>query len=192
MSINFEYKISIINEKQFHKIDYQITGLAYQIHNELGRLWSEKIYQHELANRCRSAGYANVKIEAPISVSHKDFYKKYYVDLLVEDSIVYELKTANRLTSEHEKQTLNYLFLLGLHHGKLINFKPKSVQKRFVSTTLSQQDRYDFLINNDYWFDLDEDSLWLKELMIELIRDWGAFLELNLFLSPLNINSLPR
>lgn len=181
MAIKIEREINRINEQQFHQIDYHITGLAYAIHNEIGRLWSEKIYQNELANRCREAGFSNVETEEVIIVSHKDFCKKYYIDLLIEDSIIYELKTVSRLTSEHDKQTLNYLFLLGLQHGKLINFRPSSVQKRFVSTTLRPQDRYDFVVYDNHWFDLDEDSLWLKELMTQLLNDWGAYLETNLF-----------
>lgn len=181
MVIKIEREIKRIDEQTFHQIDYRITGLAYAIHNELGRLWSEKIYQNELANRCRQAGFANVVTEEVLIVSHKDFCKKYFIDLLIEDSIIYELKTVSRLTSDHEKQTLNYLFLLGLQHGKLINFRPPSVQKRFVSTTLRPEERYDFVIYDNHWSNLDAESLWLKDLIIELLRDWGAYLETNLF-----------
>ncbi|MCH7673997.1 GxxExxY protein, partial [candidate division KSB1 bacterium] len=93
----------------------------------------------------------------------------------------YELKTVGKLNSEHEKQTLNYLLLLGLQHGKLINFRPASVQKRFVSTTLLPNDRYDLTIDDRQWFELDEDSMLLKELIMELLTDWGAYLETSLF-----------
>lgn len=162
MSIEIEGEIKRIDEQEFYEIDYQVTGLAYAIHNEIGRLWDEKIYQNELANRCRAAGLGNVKTEVPISVLYKDFCKEYYVDLLVNDSIIYELKTVGKLNSEHEKQTLNYLLLLGLQHGKLINFRPASVQKRFVSTTLLPKDRYDFTVHDRQWFELDEDGCCLK------------------------------
>ncbi|MDZ7262423.1 MAG: GxxExxY protein, partial [candidate division KSB1 bacterium] len=154
-----EREIKGIGEQEFYEIDYQITGFAYAIHNEIGRLWSEKIYQNELANRCHKAGFKNVETEVPLFVSHEDFYKNYYIDLLIEDSIIYELKTVSRLTSEHDKQVLNYLLLLGLQHGKLINFRPASVQKRFVSTTLCPEDRYSFVLEDRHWFDLEEDSV---------------------------------
>lgn len=181
MAIKIEHTINKIDEQEFHQIDYQVTGFAYAIHNEIGRLWNEKIYQNELANRCRDAGFANVETEVPLIVSYKDFSKEYYVDLLVQDSIIYELKAVSRLNPEHDKQTLNYLLLLGLLHGKLINFRPVSVQKRFVSTILLPKDRYDVVFDDRKWLELDEDSIRLKELIVKLLLDWGAYLETNLF-----------
>jgi hypothetical protein len=71
--------------------------------------------------------------------------------------------------------------LLGLQHGKLINFRPVSVEKRFVSTTLFPEDRYDLVFDDKQWHDLDQESIWLKELIVELLTDWGAYLETNLF-----------
>jgi len=181
MSIEFNKNIHKISEKQFHEIDYQITGLAFQVHNDLGHLYNEKIYQHELANRCHKAGFNNVQMEVPIVVSHKDFTKKYYVDLLIDNSVIYELKAANSLTSSHEKQIINYLMLLELHHGQLINFKTMSIKKRFISTSIDKTDRYNFDINYTYWLDLDSDAIWFKKMMNDLIKDWGVFLDLNLF-----------
>jgi GxxExxY protein len=136
MPIEIKRNIKRISEQEFRKIDYEITGLAFEIHNEFGRLWNEKIYQNELANRCREAGFTNVETEVPVIVTHKDFRKEYSIDLLLQDSIPYALKTVAKLNPEHDKQALNYLFLLGLQHGKLINFRPVSVEKRFVSTPL--------------------------------------------------------
>ena len=181
MAIQIKRNIKRIDEQTFHEIDYQITGFVFEIHNECGRLWREEIYQNELANRCRKAGLANVEIEVPVIVSYKDFCKEYFVDLFVQDSIIYELKTVSILNPEHEKQTLNYMLLLGLQHGKLINFRPVSVQKRFISTTLLPKDRYDVVFKDRHWLRLDEDSIWLKELVIALLQDWGAYLETNLF-----------
>ena len=77
MPIEIKHDIKRIAEQAFHEIDYQVTGFAFAIHNEFGRLWSEKIYQNELANRCREAGFTNVETEVPLFVSHKDFCKEY-------------------------------------------------------------------------------------------------------------------
>lgn len=181
MAINTKHRIKRISAQEFHEIDYQVTGFAFDIHNEIGRLWSEQIYRNELANRCRKAGLGGVEIEVPVIVSYRDFFKEYFIDLLVQDSIVYELKTANRLNSEHEKQALHYLFLLGLQYGKMINFRPPSVEKHFVSTSMFPEDRHDVVFDDKLWRELDEDSNWLKELIVELTKDWGAFLETSLF-----------
>ncbi|MFQ6112952.1 MAG: GxxExxY protein [bacterium] len=181
MAIETKHHIKTISEQDFHEIDYQITGLAFDVHNEIGRLWHEKIYQNALADRCCKAGYTNVETEVLIIVSYLDFTKEYYVDLLVQDSIMYELKTVSTLNPDHDRQALNYLFLLGLQYGKLINFRPASLEKRCVSTTLFPEDRHDIVFNDEQWLELDEDSIGLKALIVELMMDWGAYLETSLF-----------
>ena len=81
------------------------------IHNEMGRFWDEKIYRNELADRCQKAGFDQVATEVPIHVSYQDFNKLYSVDLLIDNAVIYELKTAKALTDEHQNQALNYLFI---------------------------------------------------------------------------------
>ena len=181
MPVKYQFEVRHISEQEFHELDYQLMGLAFSIHNEFGRLWSERIYQKELRRRCLEAGVIDVLIEAPIEISYKDFLKRYYVDLLVNHAIAYEVKVAKTLDSGHQKQLLNYLFLLGLQYGKLINFGAASVEHRFVSTTLTDQDRFNFSIKDSAWQNLDADSCWLKDLLIELLHDWGAFLSPSLF-----------
>jgi len=181
MAITIGREIKRIDRKTFHEIDFHITGLAYFLHNTIGRLLDESIYKNVLARWCRDAGFRNVLTEEIIVVSYKDFSKHYFIDLLVEDSIIYELKAVHSLHREHDKQALSYLFLTGLAHAKLINFRPVSVEKRFVSTTICPEDRYNFFPETKYWLDWDEDSLNLKQLILELLHDWGAYLEINLF-----------
>jgi hypothetical protein len=103
-------------------------------------------------------------------VSFEDFTKVYYIDLLINNAI-YELKTAQFLAGEHEKQTINYLMLTGLNHAKLINFRPPSVQHRFVSTNLTPAKRYDFKVDDEQWRELDDDSIWLKRILMSLFAE---------------------
>jgi len=181
MPIEHAFKTKLISDDDFHALDYQVMGLAFFIHRELGRLWNEKIYQNELAYCCQKAGFEKVNTEAPIQVSYQDFQKLFYVDLLLNDAVIYELKTLQILTGEHHQQTLNYLFLLGMPHGKLINMRPPSVESRFVSTRLTFKKRYEYVIEDQDWQELDEDSTWLKQLVVNLLKEWGAFLDTALF-----------
>ena len=181
MPIDHAFKTKRISEDDFHALDYEVMALAFSIHRDLGRLWNEKIYQNELADRCQKAGLAKIDTEVPIEVSYKDFQKVYYVDLLLNNAVIYELKAVQILTGEHHQQALHYLFLLGTQHGKLINMRPPSLKHRFVSTRLTPEIRYDFTIEDQYWQELDEDSIWLKQLVINLLHEWGAFLDTNLF-----------
>lgn len=180
MPIECKFQVMPISEREFHALNFEVMRYAFSIHNDMGRFWSEVIYQNELAFRCREAGINNVISEAPIQVTFDDFKKEYFIDLLINNA-VYEIKTASTLSGEHQKQTINYLLLTGLHHGKLINMRPRSVQHRFVSTQITPEKRYDFTVEDRQWRDFDEDSLWLKQTMNMLLHDWGAFLTTDLF-----------
>src|SRR6266850_420795 len=68
--------------------------------------------QNDLAARLRAAGLP-VRTEVPITVTCRDFAKTYFLDLVVADTAIYELKTALGLIGEHEAQLLNYLLLRG-------------------------------------------------------------------------------
>ncbi|MGH7496287.1 MAG: GxxExxY protein [bacterium] len=181
MPIQYGFTPKVIPEKEFHRIDYEVMALVFAIHNDMGRLWNEKIYQNELVNRCRKAGFEKVVTEVPLTVSYQDFQKTYKVDLILNDAVIYELKTVRALTGEHQQQALHYLFLLGLQHGKLINMRPPSVEHRFVSTQSTREKRFDFTVDDKHWQELDEDSVWLKQIMINFLKEWGAFLDTSLF-----------
>lgn len=180
MPIKPSLQLKPISYDDFHVLDYQVMAIVFSIHRDLGRFWNEKIYQNELAYRCREAEFENVATEVPISVSFQEFTKIYKIDLLINNAI-YELKTAQNLSGEHEKQTINYLMLTGLNHAKLINMRPSSVQHRFVSTNITSEKRYDFTIDDEQWRAFDEGSIWLKQLFKNLLAEWGVFLEVNLF-----------
>lgn len=80
-----------------------------------------------------------------------------------------------------QNQTLNYLFLTGLNHGKLINLRPPSVKSEFVSTKISTENRFDFTIEDSTWKNIEADYAWLKQLIIDLLFEWGAYLSIDLY-----------
>ncbi len=75
-----------------------------------------------------------VKEQAPHEVIFRNhIVGVFYADILVEDSIIIELKAVTSLKPEHEAQLINYLKGSGKHIGLLVNFgKPKLEWKRFV------------------------------------------------------------
>ena len=72
--------------------------------------------------------------EAPIEVTYKDaVVGSYFADILVESSVICEVKATRSLLPEHEAQLLHYLKATGIHVGLLLNFGAASVQvKRMV------------------------------------------------------------
>ena len=114
----------------------QVRQTAYDIHVYHGHGHLEKVYENALAHRLRKAGL-DVKQQYPLTVYDEDgtIIGDYFSDLLVEDILVVELKTAKALALEHEAQVLGYLKSARLEHGLLINFgAPKFEIRKFVWT----------------------------------------------------------
>jgi len=101
----------------------QVRQTAYDIHVYHGHGHLEKVYENALAHRLRKAGL-DVKQQYPLKVYDEDgtLIGDYFADLLVENLLVVELKTAKTLAPEHEAQVLGYLKSGRLEHGLLINF----------------------------------------------------------------------
>lgn len=97
MPIKPSVEMQPISREDFHTLDYEVTGMAFSIHNDFGRFWNEKIYQNELADRCQKAGFENVATEVPIAVAYGEFSKVYKIDLLIKN-VIYELKTVGRVS----------------------------------------------------------------------------------------------
>src|SRR4051812_15952430 len=101
----------------------RVRQIAYEIHVYHGHGHLEKVYENALVNRLRKSGL-EVKQQHPIKVYDEDGtgIGDYLADLLVENTLIVELKTAKALANEHEAQILGYLKSARLEHGLLINF----------------------------------------------------------------------
>lgn len=115
------------------QVTEQIIGAAMEVHNTLGSGFLEKVYENSLAAELRIRGLT-VKQQKPVVVHYKgDIVGEYVLDMLVNDLVVVELKTAECLSSAHEAQMLNYLRATELLVGLLINFHGPRIQwKRLV------------------------------------------------------------
>lgn len=185
MPITSSVCIRRISQEEFAEIDYQVMRCAFDSQNELGRLCDEVIYQNDLAARVEAAGLGTVRKEVAVTVMHADFAKRYRLDLVVDDAAIYELKTEIGLSPDHEAQLLNYLFLNGAHHGKLVNFRPAHVEARFINTSLTEKTRRQVIVDSSRWREPDKASHMLRVTLLDLLEDWGGFLELPLYLEAL-------
>lgn len=180
MPIHCPVQIKPLDAAAFEALDYRVMGHAYASQNELGRLCDECAYQADLKARLLADGFRAVWTEVPVTVTHRDFVKKYYLDLVADDAL-YELKTDAALVSEHEAQLFNYLFLLGIPRGKLLNFRPTKVQGKILATSLTPEARRSFTIITERWQDLTPACVTLRQSLCDLLSDWGAFLEVALY-----------
>ena len=181
MPIEVSTEIRACDQEAFHALDRRIMGVVFAVHNEFGRLLDEDLYKREIAARCVAMGIQPVEREVRIRVSHQSFAKDYYLDLLFCSGLMLEGKAAERLVAAHRSQSLNYLFLAGLKHGPLVNFRTERLQHEFVSTTLTPEERRRFSVVEGEWVEMNPASRQFKAKTVELLDDWGAFLDVNLY-----------
>jgi GxxExxY protein len=101
-----------------------IVDAAMEVHRELGPGLLERVYEAALCEELRLRGISTSR-QIPASVVYKGKLldeEAYKIDVLVEDSIVVELKTVAEILPIHEAQLHTYLSLSKKHLGLLINF----------------------------------------------------------------------
>ena len=153
MPIHCPVSVASLRADEFEKLDYRVMGHAYASQNELGRLCDECAYEADLKARLLAEGFRSVQTQVPVTVTHRDFSKTYRLDLIA-DAALYELKAEQTLVGEHEAQLLNYMFLLGIQRGKLLNFRPPKVQGKIIATSLTPETRRRFGAITERWKEL--------------------------------------
>ncbi len=123
-------------------ITYKIRGAIFEVNKVLGPGFLEKVYENALLKELKSRGL-KAQNQVPIKVQYKeDIVGDYIADILVEEKVLVELKTVDRLDNIHEAQLLNYLKATGIQIGLLVNMKNSKAEiKRMV---LDLQEGKDF------------------------------------------------
>jgi GxxExxY protein len=112
-----------------NEIAKAVVDVAYKIHTTLGPGLLETVYQVVLAHELRKRGY-HVQREKSISFNYEDitFEEGFRADLVVDDSVIIELKSVEHISPAHKKQLLTYLRLTGMRLGLLINFAEELIK----------------------------------------------------------------
>ena len=110
-------------EERLKDLSYQIRGAAMEVYNQLGPGLLESIYEKALIAELQLRKI-EVKSQVPIQVVYKGnvISNNLRIDLLIEDTIIVELKSVEELNSLHYKQIRTYLKLTNKPLGWLINF----------------------------------------------------------------------
>jgi GxxExxY protein len=114
-----------------------VLDCSFKIHNQLGPGIFESIYEEVLNYELQKEGLA-VKRQVPIAVKWDNHTMEmgFKADLIVEDKVILELKSVEKLKDVHKKQLLTYLKLSDLKLGLLINFNENLLKngiKRIVN-----------------------------------------------------------
>ena len=110
-------------EERLKALSYQIRGAAMEVYNQLGPGLLESIYEKTLIAELRLRNI-KVKSQVPVLVVYKGnvVSNDLRIDLLIDDTIIVELKSVEELSSLHYKQIRTYLKLTNKPLGWLINF----------------------------------------------------------------------
>jgi iron complex transport system substrate-binding protein len=110
-------------QRDLNDISGQIVDAAIHIHMKLGPGLLESVYTRLLAYELEKRGLMAER-EVPVPVVYDDirFEEGFRADLIVEKSVIVELKSVETLAPVHSKQLLTYLRLMDYRLGLLINF----------------------------------------------------------------------
>lgn len=126
--MNADQKIELMHEELTEKI----IGVFYDVYNELGYGFLESVYHTAMVFALRAARLS-VESDAKIPVFFRgQLVGMFEADIVVEKTVLLELKAARELDPAHEAQTLNYLRATPIEIGLLMNFGPKAKFRRMA------------------------------------------------------------
>ena len=120
----------MLTKSFLNDLSYKIVGCAIEVHKHLGPGLLESVYLECMKKELFLRGMSFVS-QLIVPINYKDLLiaADYRLDLLVEDSIVVELKAMDGLLPVHEAQLLTYMKLLQKPKGILINFNCTNIVK---------------------------------------------------------------
>ena len=111
-----------------HELTRAILGCCFEVMNELGPGFLERLYKNALLLAMREKNL-QVETEKPFEVVFRNkVIGRYNADLVVEKKVIVELKCCESLVREHQAQVFNYLRVSGLPIGLLVNFRHRKLE----------------------------------------------------------------
>ncbi|MBW2596788.1 MAG: GxxExxY protein [Deltaproteobacteria bacterium] len=106
-----------------NKLSSKIIGVAIEVHKVLGPGLLESAYEECICYELNLRGFS-LERQKPLAVRYKGIKLDcgYRLDVVVENAIILELKSCERIEPIHKAQLLTYLKLSGLHLGLVLNF----------------------------------------------------------------------
>ncbi len=115
---------------EYKDLTEKIIGCAYLVYNKMGFGFLESVYEKCLLIELGKAGL-RAESQKPIVVYYdNEVVGEFVVDIIVEDTVILELKSVSRIIKAHEVQLVNYLVATGKPVGLLLNFGEEKVEVR--------------------------------------------------------------
>lgn len=138
-----EYTDGFVNDlsldygsSEINSLTYNIIGASMEVHNTLGKGFSESVYRDCLCIEFEKKGIIYEK-EKKFEIVYKGIKipHYYFADFIIENKIVLEIKAHSMLLEEYTKQVINYLAASKCKIGLLINFGDNSLKYKRVILT---------------------------------------------------------
>ena len=121
-----------------NEIGKMIVDAAVKLHKKLGPGLLESVYEVLLAYELNKLGLKTVR-QIPVKIRYDDivFDEAFRADIIVNEKVLIEIKSVEKLNNAHKKQLLTYLKLTNLKLGYLINFN-EALLKDGITRTVNQ------------------------------------------------------
>lgn len=121
------------DKERLNDISGKVIGAAMTVSNTLGAGFLEKVYENALVHELRKSGL-RVEQQRPLKVTYDGtVVGEYAADMVVEDTVLVELKAVKAVDRVHMAQCLNYLKATGMPLCLLVNFgSPRLQVKRVI------------------------------------------------------------
>ncbi len=118
----------------FKELSYTVMGMAFRVHSKLGSGLLESVYEKAFCLELKYSGIPFTSQKAFPLYYRDELIGNYIADIVVDNSIILELKAVKEMNKVMEAQIINYLKISGIPVGYLINFNSLRLSwKRYVS-----------------------------------------------------------
>lgn len=176
MPVHTPISIPRLSKERFGRASYEVLGHVFEIHRQFGRFFNERIYKQELALRM-----PEVRLEVPLEVIHGTFAKRYFLDVVLLGGGIFEFKAVEEICARHRGQLLNYLLLLDVAHGQLINLRAQEVEHEFVNAVMTTEQRKRFTVERRAFDDRLSGGRNFACALLPLLSDLGTGLDIVLY-----------
>lgn len=107
---------------EFKELSEKIIGCAYQVYNKMGFGFLESVYEKCLLIELRKAGIRAESQKSITVIYENEIVGEFVADIIVEDTIILELKSVRQIVKANEIQLVNYIVATGKPVGLIINF----------------------------------------------------------------------
>lgn len=123
---------------QYEELTEKIIGCAYRVYNKMGFGFLESVYEKCLLIELKKEGFQAESQKAIIVKYENEIVGQFTADILVEDTIILELKSVKQIIQAHEVQMVNYLVATGKEVGLILNFGERKVEVKRKIRDLNQ------------------------------------------------------